>query len=109
MAEAAIRARKRDDALVIFEEIWLGRRAQAAERFKGKVALVDALNPVKAGDTVILFDGRPTSKLGPKASGPYVVIRCVGKQCYEISSDGSREKSAIIHDSRLRKYEAYSV
>lgn len=78
MAEAAIRARKRDDALVIFEEIWLGRRAEAAERFKGKVALVDALNPVKAGDTVILFDGRPTSKLGPKASGPYVVIRCFG-------------------------------
>ncbi|KAF4648281.1 hypothetical protein FOL46_003125, partial [Perkinsus olseni] len=102
MEEAQIRSRRRDDALVIFEEIWLGRRAEAAERFKGKVTAVDASNPLEAGDSVILFDGRPSSKLGPKASGPYIVIRSVGKQCYEISSDGNRDKSAIIHGSRLR-------
>ncbi|KAF4676701.1 hypothetical protein FOL47_005418, partial [Perkinsus chesapeaki] len=77
MTEAKARARRRDDALVIFEEIWLGRRAEAAEYFQGKVTAVDATNPVKPGDSVILFGGRQSSKLSPRASGPYVVLRAI--------------------------------
>ncbi|EER08283.1 hypothetical protein Pmar_PMAR007954 [Perkinsus marinus ATCC 50983] len=110
-AEARSRAKQRDELLQVFAEEWLQARETLASKFAGKIVKRGGSLPVEVGDQVILFKPGHIQgpKLSTKASGPYLVIRKLSSQCFEIgsNSDGSKaQRTWVVHSSRIRKFEA---